>query len=198
VTRDGRRLFRSDLKTTHVLLGKLPGVRAIDPDTTMNPRRSAMRVERNQGFGRLAPTAITGLLVLTVAACGGSAAAAVRPSVDAPATSDTATNPVDPGLPSKAPSAATVTTVDVGKEAWFAGFHITFGTATAKMKSGHGSVDIEAKFENTGDDSSRLDATISLVSAGQTAQEIEDPAAGSYVLLVREGNETGETPFTIG
>jgi hypothetical protein len=28
--------------------------------------------------------------------------------------------------------------------------------------------------------------------------EIEDPAAGSYVLLVREGNATGEIPFTIG
>jgi hypothetical protein len=130
-----------------------------------------MRIERKQVFGRLAPMAFTGLLVLTVAACGGSTAAAGGPSVEPLATTDAATNAVDQGLPSKAPSAATVTTVDVGQEAWFAGFHITFGTATAEMKSGDGTVEIEATFENTGDDSSRLDATISLASAGETARE---------------------------
>ena len=32
MTRDDRRLFRSDLKLAHILLGKLPGVRAIGPD----------------------------------------------------------------------------------------------------------------------------------------------------------------------
>ena len=130
-----------------------------------------MRIERNNGFGRLAPMAFVGLLVVTVAACGGGAAAAARPSVEAPAATDAATTPVDPGTPTKAPSTATVTTVDVAKEAWFAGFHITFETATAKMKSGRGTVEIEATFENTGDDSSRLNATISLVSAGETARE---------------------------
>jgi FlaG/FlaF family flagellin (archaellin) len=128
-----------------------------------------MRTERNHGFGRLIPVALTGLLALTVAACGGSAAAPIPRTVGTPATTDATTTPADPGLPSQVP--ATVTKLDIAKEAWFAGFHVTFGTATAEMKSNGGTVEIEATFENTGQDSARLDATISLVSAGETAQE---------------------------
>jgi len=131
-----------------------------------------MRIQRNPGFGRLVSGAAIGLLLVTAAACGGSAA----PPVATSQTPVSAADPTDPpggaGLPSAADSTATVTTVDVAREAWFAGFHLTFGTATAEITARRGgTVEIEATFENTGEDAARLDATIALVSGGKTARE---------------------------
>jgi hypothetical protein len=127
-----------------------------------------MRTTEFDGIGRRAirPFVLSAVLVALVAACGGSAAPAassaapVAPSGMAVEASATA-----------APSAA-VATFEVGREAWFAGFHVTFGTATAEITAGkRGSVTIEATFENTGHEDARLDATINLASAGKNAQE---------------------------
>jgi hypothetical protein len=150
-----------------------------------------MRIARNHGLGRLVPVAATGALALTIVACGGSAPAPVAPSIGAPTTVDATTTPVDPGLPSVAPSTATVTTVDVGKEAWFAGFHVTFGRATAEIKAGRGgTVKVDATLENTGSDGARLDATVNLVSGGETADEGFDQDIPSV-----PGGSTGKGTF---
>jgi hypothetical protein len=121
---------------------------------------------RSPKSGVRVPAAAGALVVaLAVAACGGSAGAAVPPS-SAPVTEA-------PGEATATPKPTpTVTTVQVDQEAWFAGFHITFGAATAEITQGRGgSVTIEAKFENTGSDDARLDATLNLASAGETARE---------------------------
>src|SRR5262245_40529114 len=122
-----------------------------------------MRIVDPAGNGRLHRIALTGVLAFAAAACGGGSGA--------PATSGS--SPVAPGAAAPAASTeAVVKTVDVGKEAWFAGFHVTFGKATSEITPERGgTVSIEAKLENTGDDSGRLDATLNLTSAGETATE---------------------------
>ena len=148
-----------------------------------------MRIQRHQGLGRLHPLVLTGLLALIIAACGGGAAATATPTTLLPSTA-----PIDPGTPSSAAPSPTTATVEVGKEAWFAGFHVTLGTATAEIKSGKGgTVKIEAKFENTGDVDARLDATITLVSAGETATEGFDQDIPSV-----PGGTTGKGLFSFG
>lgn len=162
-----------------------------------------MRIQRAHGFGRLLPVLVTGLLAVLVAACGGAAAPA------APATSLPSTAPVDPGTPSNAAPSPAVTTVEVGKEAWFAGFHVTLGTATAEITPGkRGTVKIEAKFENAGDEDARLDATINLVSAGETAtegfdQDIPSVPGGStgkglFAFDVEDSFTFGDAVLTLG
>ncbi len=129
-----------------------------------------MRNRPDRGRGRLQLVILSGLLAAALAACGGSAAA-----TKAPSGADPTAAPLDTEQPTAtAPSAPEDVTIDVAKEAWFAGFHVTFGSATLEHKNGRGTVRIEAMFENTGDDSARLDATISLESAGETANEAFD------------------------
>ena len=125
-----------------------------------------MRIRPDRGLGRLQPLILCGLLGVAVVACGGSAAAPVAP------TTTRTSVPADAGQPSAAAASPAISTVDVGKEAWFAGFHVTFGTATAEITPGrHGTVKLETTFENTGSEDARFDATITLVSAGETASE---------------------------
>ena len=129
-----------------------------------------MRTGTNSGFGRLRPLALGSVLVV-FAACGGGAAATSAPhETSAPANPVVA---VDENLGVSVGPAASpvVTTIDVGKEAWFAGFHVTLGTATLETKNGRGTVKIETTLENTGEDGARLDATIRLASGGETATE---------------------------
>jgi hypothetical protein len=106
---------------------------------------------------------------LAGSACSGAAAAPRTPAgATQPPAGETA--PADPTATAE-PTAAT-TTVEVGGEAWFAGFHVTFGTATAEVKPGRGgSVTIEAMFENTGDEAGRLDATLDLAYDGEHATD---------------------------
>lgn len=57
--------------------------------------------------------------------------------------------------------------IDVDATVWFGGFKLTFGEATLSERDfGALAVDIETRFENTGDDSATLDATLNLASAG--------------------------------
>jgi hypothetical protein len=111
------------------------------------------------------------VLAIAVVGCGGSSSApstaASVPAAPASAAGDPSGKPSGP-----TPDEPVVATVDVGGEAWFAGFHVTLGTATAEITPGkRGTLAIEATFENTGDEDARLDATITLTSAGETATE---------------------------
>ena len=128
-----------------------------------------MRIRQPAGIGRtLDRLALVGVLSLALAACGGSASGA-----------STTTTP-DEGPASAAPAEPTIaprptpgtTTVQVDGEAWFAGFHLTFGTAAAEITPGRGGiVTIETTFENTGDEDATLDATLNLASVGENARE---------------------------
>jgi hypothetical protein len=130
-----------------------------------------MRTIDPTGSGRFLKFLASGAIVLVVAACGGSSSAPAGSASTPAATSSAQTVAV--GDPSPFPSdGPVVTTVSVDQEAWFAGFHVTFGEATSEIRPKRGgTVRIAAKFENTGDDSARLDATLTLVSADETATE---------------------------
>jgi hypothetical protein len=122
------------------------------------------------GLGRLHRLVFSGLLVVAVAACGGGSSAATS-SPSSPASTSAGTGSTAEATPA-ASNGPVVTTVEVGQEAWFAGFHVIFGTATSEITPDRGgTVEIEAKFENTGDESARLDATLTLVSGDETATE---------------------------
>ena len=133
-------------------------VRAPSPERgdTLHPYR------RVRSTGTL--LAATLLLGLAASACGGAAAA---PATGTTAPAETTATESQPAVE---PTATTMTT-DVDGEAWFAGFHVTFGTATAELDSNGGTVLIEAEFENTGDEEARLDATLDLAYGGEHATE---------------------------
>jgi hypothetical protein len=119
--------------------------------------------------GHLLPAlAIAGALAISVAACGGSAAA-----TQAPVASEVA-EPVS--VESMAPeTSAATTTVQVDQEFWFAGFKVALGAATAEITEGRGgTVAIEASFENIGSEDARFDGTLNLASAGENATEAFD------------------------
>ncbi|MEW6226351.1 MAG: hypothetical protein AB1627_17155 [Chloroflexota bacterium] len=126
-----------------------------------------MRIRQPAGIGRtLDRLALVGVLSLALAACGGSASGAT--TTNAP-TADASAAPAEP---TTAPQPTAGMTVQVDGEAWFAGFHLTFGAATAEVTPGRGGVvAIETVFENTGDEDARLDATLNLASAGENARE---------------------------
>jgi hypothetical protein len=101
------------------------------------------------------------------------------------------------------------TSVEVNAEAWFAGFHLTFGTATAEITPGRGgTVAIETTFENTGDEDATLDATLNLASAGENAREglgmdiprVPGGASGKGVLAfdVEDSFTFGDAVLTLG
>jgi hypothetical protein len=119
--------------------------------------------------GRPLPAlALAGALALSIAACGGGAAAGQAATTDPGAAAPTEA-PAE--SVAAAPTPSTVT-VQVDQAIWFAGFKVTFGAATAELTPGRGgSVTIEAQFENTGDDSARFDGTLNLASAGENATE---------------------------
>jgi len=129
-----------------------------------------MRFHHSDGTGRpLHALALAGLLTLALAACGGTATGATT-TTDPAGTAPASMTPVEPAA--TAESTPGSTTVQVDGEAWFAGFHLTFGTATAELTAGRGgTVTIETVFENTGDEDARLDATLNLASAGENARE---------------------------
>jgi hypothetical protein len=128
-----------------------------------------MRIRHLAGIGQtLDRLALVGVLSLAVAACGGSASGAT--TTDAPVEGPESAAPAEPTT-APDPTAGT-TTVQVDGEAWFAGFHLTFGAATAEITPGRGGiVTIETVFENTGDEDATLDATLNLASAGENARE---------------------------
>src|SRR5690606_20839625 len=70
--------------------------------------------------------AATLLIGLAASACGASAAA--QPPAEGSTTAPVEATEVEESAPAEEPT-ATTTTVEVDGEAWFAGFHITFGTA---------------------------------------------------------------------
>jgi hypothetical protein len=109
------------------------------------------------------------LLGLAGSACGSSSAAApITPAEGTSAPAEpTAAEETAPG----AEPSTTSMTVDVDGEAWFAGFHLTFGTASVELDPMGGTVLIEAEFENTGDEDARLDATLDLAYDGEHASE---------------------------
>src|SRR5690242_4178256 len=119
--------------------------------------------------GRLLPAlAIAGALAISVAACGGSAAA-----TQAPAASEAAASVAVESIAPE-PSAET-TTVQVDQAISFAGFKVALGAATAEITEGRGgTVAIEAAFENTGSEDARFDGTLNLSSAGENATEAFD------------------------
>lgn len=128
-----------------------------------------MRHHIPAGSGRtINGLALAGVLSIALAACGGTATGATTTS--APADVPASTAPAEPTTAPEATPAAT--TVQVDGEAWFAGFHLTFGAATADLTSGRGgTVTIETMFENTGDEDATLDATLNLASAGENARD---------------------------
>ena len=128
-----------------------------------------MRIRQPAGIGRnLDRLALVGVLSLALAACGGTASGAT--TTTAPTADPVSAAPAEPTTAPQ-PTAGT-TTVQVDREAWFAGFHLTFGAANAEITPGRGGVvTIETAFENTGDEDARLDATLNLASAGENARE---------------------------
>jgi hypothetical protein len=119
--------------------------------------------------GRLLSTlAIAGALAISVAACGGSAAA-----TQAPAASEAAASIA---VESMAPEPSTqTTTVEVDQAVSFSGFKVALGAATAEITEGRGgTVAIEAAFENTGSEDARFDGSLNLASAGENATEAFD------------------------
>jgi hypothetical protein len=112
--------------------------------------------------------AATVLIGLAASGCGGSAAA--QPASATGTTAPAETTAAEASAPASEPTATTMT-ADVDGEAWFAGFHVTFGTATAELDSNGGTVLIEAEFENTGDEDAALDATLDLAYGGEHATE---------------------------
>jgi hypothetical protein len=131
------------------------------------------------------------LIGLAGSACGGGASAdagSVPPAIESTAPADDATTTTEEAT--TAPEAPTSETVDVDGEAWFAGFHVTLGEATAELEPGRGgTVTIEAEFENTGDDDARLDATLDLAYGGEHARE----ASGMDIPSVPGGTTTNGT-----
>lgn len=128
-----------------------------------------MRHHIPAGSGRtINGLALAGVLSIALAACGGTATGATTTS--APADVPASTAPAEPTTAPEATPAAT--TVQVDGEAWFAGFHLTFGAATADLTPGRGgTVTIQTMFENTGDEDATLDATLNLASAGENARD---------------------------
>jgi hypothetical protein len=153
--------------------------------------------------GRLLPAlAIAGALAISVAACGGSAAA-----TQAPAASEVAES-VDVASVAPEPSAAT-TTVQVDQEIWFAGFKVALGAATSDITEGRGgTVAIDAMFENTGSEDGRFDGSLNLASAGEhatEAMEMDIPSVpggqtgkGSFVFNVEDSFTFDDAVLTIG
>lgn len=154
------------------------------------------------GTGRVLSTlAIAGALTLALAACGGGAAAAPAetaavaqaPAEEVEAAPSTASEAAAVADTPDAPEAAPDASVEVGQTVWFAGFRVTFGTATAELdEDGSGPVTIDAVFENLGDDAARLDATLTLVSGGETALE---GIGGSVPSVPGGGSEEGTLAF---
>jgi hypothetical protein len=167
-----------------------------------------MRISATAGLGRFLRLLSPGVLAIAVVGCGGSSSA---PSTAASVPAAPASAAGDPsGKPSGAtPDEPVVTTVDVGGEAWFAGFHVTFGKATSTIEpNGRGTLTLEATFENTGDESARLDATLTLVSADETARdgfEMDIPrvpggqtAKGTFAFDVDESFSFDDAVLTLG
>jgi hypothetical protein len=152
------------------------------------------------------------VLALAVAACGGSAAP--TPAADAVsgevAAEALVEPPVEAAAESMAPDAEPAeTTVQVDQEAWFAGFKVGLGQATADLRPGRGGeVTIDATFENTGADDARFDGTLTLSSNGETAlqgfgMEIPSVAGGTtgkgrLVFSVADGFTFDDAVLTIG
>jgi hypothetical protein len=134
------------------------------PDRCQDERRPYRRV---RSFGTVLAASV--LLGLAGSACGSSAAAPASPAAQTTAPADETTVAAE-SVPAEEASPTSMT-VDVGQEAWFAGFHVTFGTATAQLDSYGGTVLIEAEFENTGDEPGSLDATLDLAYGGEHAEE---------------------------
>ena len=124
---------------------------------------------------------LAGTLALFVAACGGAAptpppaeAGVDQAAIDAAIDDLVAGGGIDLSSDVEAVEAEPAiepVEVTLGQEAWFAGFHVTFGDLTIKPDGRDGDLEIAATFENTGDDVARLDATIALESGGQPVRE---------------------------
>ena len=132
-----------------------------------------MRHHIPAGSGRtINGLALAGVLSIALAACGGTATGAT--TTTAPADVPASAAPAEPTTAPDATTATTTatTTVQVDGEAWFAGFHLTFGTATAEVTPNRGgTVTIDTMFENSGDEDATLDATLNLASAGENARD---------------------------
>jgi hypothetical protein len=167
-----------------------------------------MRISATAGLGRFLRLLSPGVLAIAVVGCGGSSSApstaASVPAAPASAAGDPSGKPSGP-----TPDEPVVATVDVGGEAWFAGFHVTFGKATSTIEpNGRGTLTLEATFENTGDESARLDATLTLVSADETARdgfEMDIPrvpggqtAKGTFAFDVDESFSFDDAVLTLG
>lgn len=162
------------------------------------------RVAARRPFATLA---LAGVLALTFAACGGSAAATPAPTTDAGGI-DPSEAAAIASMAAEAPT-PTTTTVQVDKAIWFAGFKVTFGAATAELTDGSGgTVSIEATFENTGSDSATFDGTLTLASNGDIALEgfgMDIPSVpggqtgkGTLAFSVKDGFTFDDAVLTIG
>ncbi|MBI4260717.1 MAG: hypothetical protein HY658_09145, partial [Actinobacteria bacterium] len=106
-------------------------------------------------------TLVAALTVAALSACTG--ATGPQPATDTgPGTGGQTTTPPDETGSPVAPAS-----VDVVAELWFAGFHVTLGTATFDPAAESGpTVTIEATFENLGSSPAIFDGTLSLSSGG--------------------------------
>jgi hypothetical protein len=139
---------------------------------TIGPRRSL-----------IAPV-LAGTLALLVAACGGATptpppaeAAVDQAEIDAAIDDLVAGAGIDISSDDEDAEAAPAiepVSIALGQEAWFAGFHVTFGDLTIEPEGRRGDLAIAATFENLGEDEARLDATIVLESGGQPVPESFD------------------------
>jgi hypothetical protein len=120
---------------------------------------------------------------------GGRPAAALAASIalalagcltDAPAPSSSVT-------PSPAPDpTATVTTYRLETTVWYAGFVLTFGTATATIDPKGGPVAVEVAFQNAGPEAATLGGPIILASRGRAV----GPSRDSVLPLVPVGERS--------
>lgn len=138
-----------------------------------------------------------GLVAALLAGCGGSEEA---PSVESPTPTQAASQTETPGA---------AATVDVGQEFWFAGFHVSLGTATFDPAGGSGpTVTIEGTFDNLGSAPSVFDGTPSLAAGGSfyessIAQDLPDipgrsTGSGAFIFDVDEGFAFDDAVLTVG
>lgn len=134
---------------------------------------------------------------LVMAACGGGEPSGPTVAVDAPE----APAPVESAAP-----VATVASVDVGQDFWFAGFHVTLGTAS--FDPSVGLVTVDATFENLGSEPAVFDGTSSLAAGGsyyETSATESLPTvpgmstgSGEFVFDVDEGFAFDDATLTFG
>jgi hypothetical protein len=134
---------------------------------------------------------------LVTAACGGG---------EPTRATDAADPPEAPAPAESAAPVATPASVEIGQGFWFAGFHVTLGSAS--FDPSVGLVTVDATFENLGSEPAVFDGTSSLVSGGSSYESSATESlptvpgmrtgSGEFVFDVDEGFAFEDASLTFG